>query len=76
MTQEIVSDWFDHGVEYGFDKMFIIRDSLLKEVYPTYIISEKMQERMSGLKSHQKITLVFNLKNEKESQLTLSEGMI
>jgi len=72
-TKEDISGWFDRGVEKGATHMLVVCDTFDWDDYPVYVTPEqdvqKSYDAYNG-KNMQKVMEVYNLKTDKQKQLS------
>jgi hypothetical protein len=77
VTREMISNWFERGVQRGATHMLVVSDSFSYEYYPVYV--EKGQdahviEAEINSESMQGVIEVYNLRLPKDPQLDESRA--
>jgi hypothetical protein len=72
VTREMISEWFDRGVQKGATHMLVISDSFSYEYYPAYVQKgqdpRKIEQEYSG-RSMTGVAEVYDLGLPKDPQL-------
>jgi hypothetical protein len=72
VTREMISEWFERGVQRGATHMLVVSDSFSYEYYPVYVEKgrdpHKIEEEMNS-ESMQGVIEVYNLSLPKDPQL-------
>lgn len=72
VTREMISEWFDRGVQQGATHMLVISDSFSYEYYPSYVQKgqdpRKIEQEYSG-ESMKSVEEVYDLSLPKNPQL-------
>lgn len=71
-TKQMISDWFDLGVEQKATHMLVVCDTFDYEDYPVYVKpSEKVREEYAKYNgpNMQKVMEVYDLKKDRDTQL-------
>ncbi len=72
ITKEVISEWFDRGVEKGATHMLIVCDTFDYDDYPVFVAQNEnvleVEMRYNG-RNMQKIMEIYNLGIDKQIQL-------
>jgi hypothetical protein len=72
VTREMISEWFERGVQRGATHMLVVSDSFSYEYYPVYVEKGQDPHAIEGeinSESMQGVIEVYNLSLPKDPQL-------